>query len=374
MTDLTPYVRIVQRAERASRLPDPGQARAEIAKLLEELRALGPPEDPRARERIWAQFQAAENRVPTPSPPPRRRTPREVLQDRVTRTRRVAWRELALDAVRGYGRAFSFGESDSRSRFWPFALVGLPLGVLLIGAVSRIPVPSALVIMTVVALGAWWVLSLTAALWRRVDDAGTPTSLAIGAVLLPAALWFDAFVISFFLPPQPLAGVWPPAAPILIATTVLCGASTVANVVVACCLPAGRVRRWDHGGGMLVLAALAPVAVPALLFVVFFSVVFRLFTMGGQPRTTRVSSSRRRVRGRRASDGTWQKGRHVTVRSHERRLTGTRSSTSDEALSLSASGGAGLALRMVGAPGVIWDIALIPRARAAPMTNVTPTS
>lgn len=374
MTDLTPYVRIVQRAERASQLSDPAKAREEIANLLEELRALGPPEDPRARERIWTQFQAAENRVSTPTPPPRRPTAREVLHQRVARMRRITWGKLALNAVRGYARAFAFRGSDHRARFWPFVLVGLPLGILIIGAVSRIPAPSAVVAATVVALGGWWVLSLTAALWRRLDDAGTPTSLAIGAVLLPAALWFDAFVISFFLPPQPLAGMWPAAAPLLIATTVLCAASTVTNVVVACCLPAGRIRRWNHGGGMLVLAALSPVVVPALCFVVFFAAVLRLFTMGGTPRTTRVASSRRRVSGRLAADGTWRSGRKVTVRSHERRLTGTRSSTADEALSLSARGGAGLAVRMLGAPAVIWDIALIPRTRPTPMTNVTPTT
>lgn len=366
MTDLTPYVRIVQRAERASRMPEPARAREEIAKLLEELRALGPPEDPRARERIWAQFQAAENSVPTPATPPRRPTAREVLRDRVTRLRRLAWRELTLDAVRGYARAFSFGGSDPRARFWPFALVGLPLGILIIAAVSCIPAPSALVVATVVALGAWWLLSLIAALWRRFDDAGTPTSLAIGAVLLPAALWFDAFVISFFVPPQPLAGVWPATAPILIATTVLCGTSAFANVVVACCLPAGSVRRWNHGGAMLVLGALSPVLVPFLLFVAFFSFVLRLFTAAGVPRTARVSSSRRRTGGRVGADGKWRRSRTTTVRAHERRLKGTRSSTADEALALSAGAGTGLAFRMLIAPGIIWDFSLVRRIRASP--------
>jgi hypothetical protein len=328
--------------------------------MLAELTALGPPDDPRARAALWGRFDAARrafraSRVSAePSPPV------------------AAWRgSLFADAFAGYVRLFSFRVPDSRARFWPFALIGVPAGAIFVVAVERWVETGplfALFLFPLLFCAFCIVFALATAVRRRLLDAGAEPWLFLAVFYVPVALGANLGMVPLiYSPTTEIRNSTGMSVAALIVTALVVG-NGVANLVLACAQPTGGVRTWGRGAGPLILSMFVPVLLPLLLFVgVVFGV---LSSLGIRPRTTRVAASRRRVAGRWTAEGRWRRGYTRKVRAHSRRLDGEVQTSFSELLERAGGSVEIFALLVAACPVLIWR-----RERApAPMTNVTPTS
>jgi hypothetical protein len=346
MTDLTPYVRIVQRAERLATSEDADATDALYAAMLAELTALGPPDDPRARAALWGRFDAARRafRVSRISAEPLRP---------VTARRG----SLFADAFAGYVRLFSFRVPDSRARFWPFALIGVPAGAAFVAAAGRWVATGpllALFLFPLLFLAFCILFALATAVRRRLLDAGVDPWLFLALLYVPFALGLNLGMVPvIYSPTSEIRHSEGMTVAALIVTALIVG-NGVANLALACAQPTGSVRAWGRGPGVLILSMFVPVLLPLLLFV---AVLFAaLSSLGIRPRTTRVAASRRRVAGRWTAAGRWQRGSTRKVRAHSRRLEGHVQTAFSELVGRAGGSVAIFALLVAACPVLIWRL------------------
>ncbi|MER7795939.1 DUF805 domain-containing protein [Microbacterium sp. NPDC096154] len=356
MTDLRPYEVIVQRAEALSMTRDWEEGAEEFDGLLARLRALGPPDDPRARERYWARFDAARRHF-------------DVARSAATVAAASAGdalhaRENLLGlAFAGFIRPFAFRQRDSRRQFWPFALLGLPLGaaviVLLHASAQIVSQLGVLFLLPTALLTLWWILSFTAAAWRRLEDAGAEGTLALVLPFLPVAFGIDAGLGPLILTASPNAENRDDVAVVMTVVAAVVVLLSLANVLFACAQPTDRIIQWGNGPAPLALFSVFVIAVPAMLVLSF--VFGALGALGTRAVTTRVSSSTRQVGGRRGAHGRWRPRRAVTVRAHDRRTGRTTSNLPGGGLDIMGMSAFRGALAFLVFPFLAWRIELAPR-------------
>lgn len=256
------------------------------------------------------------------------------------------WRLVPRNAFRGYVRTFRFRSLESRAEYWSFLLVGIPIGAAAIVLFQRWFSSWIVEVVTIVPtmlLALWWLVSLIAATGRRLKDAGASRELALILPWLPLSFAINmtaGIVLTTSKPGQSwdqvplIAGIW--------------AIITLLNPLIACALPANRIKQWGHGVGALGLFSLLPAALPLLIV---GSILALVAGVGSSSETkAKVSASTRR-----GPDGRTQR-----VQQYQRR-TGRFSQSFRGSVStgLSKVLGLGAVAVFVVLPLMVWRIELV---------------
>lgn len=371
MTDLAPYERIAQRAEWLASSQEWDAASAEYADLLQQLTALGPPDDVHARARIWSRFDAARSNftearaaaiaMAPPAYPGAGAADRPVAHPDA----RPSKSSVASAAFAGYIRTFSFRAADSRAQFWPFMLIGVPVGAVLIGlaftGLFTTPSLNALAMLAYLPLAlaaVWWLFSVFAAVWRRLSDAGVDPWLSLAVLYVPIVIGLNLLFVPMIYAPNAEVRNSAGMSVAAVVVTVLFVGNAVVYLLLACAQQTGRIVQWGYGPGPLIVSMTVAVLMPLLLLIAFVLGILSL--VGVRPRTTKVSSSRRHVKGRQLAGGQWKRGSTVNVRAHTRRTGDYERSFSSGVFEAGGVSLAVLALAFAVTPIFIWRIRLVP--------------